>query len=207
MNQIKIGRFIADCRKNKNLTQKQLADKLNITDRAVSKWETGRGIPDSSVMLELCDILGITVNDLLSGEMVNAERYSDKSEENLFRLQRQNENYSKQFLFLEILIGITGTASALTLWLVASFSKLHIAVKAIMMLVAAGAFTVTLFCTLKIEQTAGYYECGNCKHRYVPDFGSVLFSLHSGRRRCMICPKCKKPSWHKKVVLNESDED
>ncbi len=207
MNQISIGRFIADCRKKKNLTQKQLADKLNITDRAVSKWETGRGIPDSSIMIELCDILGITVNDLLSGETVSAERYSEKSEENLLRLQRQNENYSKQLLNLETVIGIIGTCSSLILWLVASFSKLHITLKLIMMLVATAVFITTLFCALKIEQTAGYYECGNCKHRYVPDFGSVLFSLHSGRRRCMICPKCKKPSWHKKVVLNESNED
>ena len=67
MNQIKIGKFITERRKNVNLTQIQLAEKLNITDRAVSKWETGRAMPDSSIMLELCDVLQITVNDLLSG--------------------------------------------------------------------------------------------------------------------------------------------
>lgn len=76
MNQIKIGKFISECRKEKNMTQAQLAEKLNITDRAVSKWETGRGMPDSSIMLELCSELGITVNELLSGEEVNAGRLS-----------------------------------------------------------------------------------------------------------------------------------
>ena len=78
MNQIEIGKFIAKCRKEKNLTQAQLAEKLNITDRAVSKWETGKSMPDSSIMLELCEILGITVNELLSGEKINMESYEKR---------------------------------------------------------------------------------------------------------------------------------
>ena len=76
MNQIKIGRFIAERRKKKNITQSQLAEKLNVTDRAVSKWETGKSLPDSSIMIELCSILKISVNDLLSGEIVNVENYN-----------------------------------------------------------------------------------------------------------------------------------
>lgn len=70
MDQVKIGKFIAECRKKNQLTQVQLAEKLNITDRAVSKWERGKSMPDSSIMLELCKILKISVNDLLSGEVV-----------------------------------------------------------------------------------------------------------------------------------------
>jgi len=73
MNQAKIGKFIAECRRSNNLTQAQLAEKLNITDRAVSKWENGKSMPDSSIMLDLCKELGITVNDLLSGEVVVME--------------------------------------------------------------------------------------------------------------------------------------
>ena len=71
MDQIKIGRFIAVRRKRANLTQLQLADRLGITDKAVSKWERGITMPDTSIMLELCDILGISVNELLSGEKIN----------------------------------------------------------------------------------------------------------------------------------------
>ena len=70
MDQIKIGKFIAECRKKNNLTQMQLAEKLNITDRAISKWENGKSMPDSSIMLELCNELKISVNELLSGEMI-----------------------------------------------------------------------------------------------------------------------------------------
>ena len=75
MNQIDIGKFIADCRKEKGLTQAQLAEKLNITDKAVSKWETGKSMPDSSIMLELSNILGVTVNELLSGERIEMNNY------------------------------------------------------------------------------------------------------------------------------------
>lgn len=87
MNQTEIGQFIAKCRKEKKLTQAQLAEKLNITDRAISKWETGKSMPDSSIMLELCEILGITVNELLSGEEINVENYERKADENLIALQ------------------------------------------------------------------------------------------------------------------------
>lgn len=91
MTQTEIGRFIAQCRKEKKLTQSQLAEKLNITDRAVSKWETGKCMPDSSIMLELCKILGITVNELLSGEKIDTENFEKKADENLIALERKAE--------------------------------------------------------------------------------------------------------------------
>lgn len=91
MNQKKIGKFIADCRKKQKLTQEQLAEKLGITYKAVSKWETGRGLPDAAIMMDLCDILKITVNDLLSGEQVVKELYVAKANENLVELQKQKE--------------------------------------------------------------------------------------------------------------------
>ena len=86
MDQIKIGRFIAERRKANNLTQMQLAELLNITDRAVSKWENGKSMPDSSIMLELCKILKISVNDLLSGEVVSMDNYDKNLEENLLKM-------------------------------------------------------------------------------------------------------------------------
>ena len=89
MNQIDTGKFIANCRKEKGLTQAQLAEKLNITDRAISKWETGKCMPDSSIMLELCEILGITVNELLSGEKADMESYEKRADENLIALKKK----------------------------------------------------------------------------------------------------------------------
>ncbi len=107
MNQIEIGKFIAKCRKEKNLTQAQLAEKLNITDRAVSKWETGKSMPDSSIMLELCEILGITVNELLSGVEINMEDYEKKADENLIVLKRKDENNMTKNVIISILFSAT----------------------------------------------------------------------------------------------------
>ena len=106
MKQTEIGEFIAKCRKEKKLTQAQLAEKLNITDRAVSKWETGKSMPDSSIMLELCEILGITVNELLSGEKIDMESYEKKADENLVALKRKDENNMTKNVIISILFSV-----------------------------------------------------------------------------------------------------
>ena len=102
MDQIKIGRFIAECRKKNNLTQIQLAEKLNITDRAISKWENGKGMPDSSIMLDLCSELQISVNELLSGEVLEVNNYNEKLEQNLIDIVKQKEESDKRILTMEI---------------------------------------------------------------------------------------------------------
>ena len=109
MNQIKIGKFIAAKRKEQNLTQEKLAEKLGITDRAVSKWETGKSLPDASIMLELCALLGITVNDLLCGEVVSMENYNEQMEKSLIEMVKQKEQSDKRLLTMEIVIGLTST--------------------------------------------------------------------------------------------------
>lgn len=107
MNQTEIGKFIAKCRKEKKLTQAQLAEKLNITDRAISKWETGKSMPDSSIMLDLCEILGITVNELLSGEEINVENYEKKADENLIALKRKDENNITKNVIVSMIFSVT----------------------------------------------------------------------------------------------------
>lgn len=86
MDQIKIGNFIAQCRKEKNMTQRQLADKLGISNKAVSKWETGKGIPDAGCLVPLCEALGISVNELLTGERISEEKYQEKAEKTMVAL-------------------------------------------------------------------------------------------------------------------------
>ena len=107
MNQTEIGTFIAKCRKEKKLTQMQLAEKLNITDRAVSKWETGKSMPDSSIMLELCEILGITVNELLSGKEMDVESYEKKADENLIALKRKDEHNRIKNVIISMVFSVT----------------------------------------------------------------------------------------------------
>ena len=109
MEQAKVGKFIAKCRKSKNMTQAELAEKLNITDRAISKWETGKGMPDSSIMLELCNELSITVNELLSGERISMNDYTKKMEENLLEFKKSDEEKNIMLLQLEIVIGVIST--------------------------------------------------------------------------------------------------
>lgn len=96
LDQEKIGKFVADRRKNRGMTQKQLAEQLGVSDKAVSKWETGRSMPDNSILIELCEILEINVNELLSGEKLSDDSYHGKAEENIVKLMEQSENDRKR---------------------------------------------------------------------------------------------------------------
>ena len=206
MDLVKIGKFISDCRKKENLTQMQLAEKLNITDRAVSKWETGRAMPDSAVMLQLCSILKITVNDLLNGEVVSMENYNVETEKKLIEMIKQKEDADKRLLALEIVVGVL---SAIVLF-VPVFVGALLPEGAVedwqrLIIVFSGFIPgiIGLLYSLKIEQVAGFYECQHCKHRYVPSYKAVSFAPHTGRTRYMKCPKCGRKSWQKKVLTKE----
>ena len=200
MEQAKVGKFIAECRKNKNLTQAELAEKLNITDRAISKWETGKGMPDSSIMLELCNELDITVNELLSGEVIKMENYNKKAEENLLEMKKQKEETDREMLRLEVVIGYIFTITFLVLVFIASFVQMHSVVRILLIIGGSIVFSVGVINAIKIEQTAGYYECDKCHYKYIPTYKSVLFAMHYGRTRYMKCPKCNEKSWNKKVL-------
>lgn len=203
MDQVKIGKFIAACRKQEGLTQMQLAEKLNITDRAVSKWETGKAMPDTSIMLELCDVLKINVTDLLCGEVVTMENNNKQLENNLLELAKQKEQADKRLLSLEIVVGVFCIAILLGLTMIASFIQAEEWVRIVLILIGLVPFLILLPFLIKIEQTAGYYECAKCKHKYVPEYKSVLWSMHMGRTRYMKCPHCNQKSWQKKVVSKD----
>ncbi len=200
MDQLKIGRFIAERRKKKNLTQMQLAEKLNITDRAISKWETGKSLPDSSIMLELCDVLEITVNDLLNGEVVIMDNYKEKSEKLILEMTRQKEYTDRSMLSLEILIGIFSIIILLGFTFTAAFVQMEDWLRILFIVAGFILGLIGIIFALRIEQTAGYYECAKCHNKYIPTFKSVLWAMHKGRTRYMKCPECGKKSWQKKVI-------
>lgn len=200
MDQIKIGTFISKKRKEKKLTQSELADKLNITDRAISKWENGVCLPDASIMHELCEILEITINDLFSGEIVDMKDNEKKLEENLLEITKLKEEKDRQLLNLEIVIGYTSSITFITLIFVASYIKMPLWVSILLIVIGSIIFAVGMANAIKIEQVAGYYECSNCKHKYIPSYQSVLWAMHIGRTRKMKCPKCREKCWHKKVI-------
>ena len=203
MDQIKIGKFISECRKNKNLTQASLAEKLGITDRAVSKWERGLAMPDSSIMLELCNVLGITVNELLSGEVIEMENYNKKAEENLIEMKKQKEQSDKRLLTMEIVIGVLTSLVFFALIFIASFVQMEDWLRITLILTGFIPFIIMVPFAIRIEQVAGYYECNKCHYKYIPTYSSVLWAMHINRTRYMKCPKCNQRSWQKKVIKND----
>lgn len=200
MYQIKIGKFIQERRKEKRLTQSELAEKLDVTDRAVSKWENGNCIPDASNIQELCKILNITINDLFSGCVVDMRDNEKKLEENLLEMIKIKEKRDKELLILEIFIGVIVSIIMFLCIMIASFVQMEDWIRIVLIVFGIIPFAIGISYAIRIEQIAGYYECSNCNYKYIPTYKSVLFSMHINRTRKMKCPNCNKKSWHKKVI-------
>lgn len=200
MDQIKIGKFISLKRKEKNITQSELAEMLGITDRAISKWENGVCLPDAGNMPEICRILDITINDLFSGEIVDMKDNERLLEENLLEMTRIKEQRDKELLTMEIFIGLVVSINMFACILVAAFVSMQDLLKTILISIGIVPFAIGILYAIRIEQIAGYYECDNCHYKYVPTYKSVLFAFHINRTRKMKCPKCNKKAWHKKKI-------
>lgn len=203
MDQIKIGRFIAEKRREQGLTQAQLAERLSITDRAVSKWENGRSMPDSSIMLALCKELKISVNDLLNGEVVDMESYNEKVEKQLLEVIKQKEEADRRLLALEWVVGILSVIVLIVPIIIAAYVQMEDWQRVLLVFSGFIPCFVGVCYAVKIEQVAGYYKCAHCGHTYVPTMKSVMWSMHMGRTRYMRCPECQKKSWQKKVISKD----
>ncbi len=200
MNQVKIGKFIAACRKNASLTQMQLAEKLGITDRAVSKWETGKALPDSSIMLELCDILGVTVNDLLSGEKMSMENSNQKNEQLLLDMAKELEKKNKTiWSSMWVIMGVSMTALLAGIF-ISAFLIPEGTWQLVTILGICILFLIPCFYALKLEVSVGAYRCKNCGHEIVPTYSEALWAMHRGTTRYLKCPECGKRTWCKKVL-------
>lgn len=203
MDYNKIGVFIASERKAKKLTQAKLAEKIFVSEKTISKWENGNGIPDTNTLPKLCEVFGVSMNELLNGERISIEDYCNKAESELLKLQKEKEQSVKRLLVAEIVIGSITTFAFLFMFEVALYAiyELGYMVMPIITIVMGVILFLTgvTFC-LYIEQKAGYYMCKKCGYKHVPTFKQVLFSMHTGRTRYMKCPHCKQKSWQKKVV-------
>ena len=200
MNQIKIGRFIAECRKKANLTQMQLAEKLGITDKAISKWERGVAMPDTSIMLNLCDILGISVNELLNGEKIYMENSNQKNEQLLLDMAKELEKKNKVIwtsMWAIMIVSITALLAGI-------FAVRFLIPEGVWQLVAVlglcVVFLIPCFYALKLEVSVGAYKCKNCGHEIVPTYKQALNAMHMGTTRYLKCPECNKRTWCKKVL-------
>ncbi len=203
MDQIKIGKFIAEHRKKVNLTQFELSEMLGVTDRAVSKWERGKSMPDSSIMLELCKILKISVNELLRGEKIDMDNLKEKYEQTAFEMVKQKEESDRRLLNIEIVMGICCIIPLIVSIIVVNVINVEEWIKAVIVLSGLIPLLIATPFALRIEQKAGYYECKICGHKHIPKFSSVFWTMHINRTRYLRCPKCNKISWQKKVISKD----
>ena len=200
MDQIKIGKFIAACRKQNHLTQLQLAEKLGITDKAISKWERGITMPDTSIMLELCDILGISVNELLYGEKINMENNNQKNEQLLLDMAKELEKKNKTIWSSMWAIMIVSMTALIAGIFIAAFLIPEGVWQLVTILCVCVLFLIPCFYALKLEVSVGAYKCQNCGYEIVPTYKEVMMAMHRGFTRHLLCPKCNKRTWCKKVL-------
>ena len=202
MDLIKIGKFISTKRKEKNLTQEELAEKLLITDRAVSKWERGLSLPDADKMLDLCNILDINVNELLIGEE-NMKDEKKKTDELLLELAKQEEIKNKKLMTSMWVILVTSVLFYAGIITLACLTLEEGPVLGTIICVSTVLVMIPMFYALKLEVDAGYYECRACHHKHVPSYAKVLYAPHMSTTRYLKCPKCGKRTWSKKVMTKE----
>ena len=193
MNQIQIGRFIAASRKAQGLTQRQLADKLGISDKTVSKWERGKGLPEVGLMLPLCASLDITVNDLLSGERVSDANYQKKAEENIMDLMKENGE-NKRRMLLSVICAVITVIAVCALVVIASLLEMPVIVRVALLIFAAAVAATGIGAAAVLDVKAGYYQCPHCHAVFVPTMAQYVKGLHTLTRRRLTCPGCGRTS-------------
>lgn len=199
MDQVKIGRYIATCRKKVGLTQMQLAEKLGITDKAVSKWERGIAMPDTSIMLELCNILNINVNELLSGEDFAVENNNQKNQQLLLDMATELEKKDKTIWKSMWVIMLVSMVALFAGIFVTAFLVPEGIWQIVIILTLCVLFLAPCFYALKLEISVGAYKCKNCGYEIVPTYSEALWAMHRGTTRYLKCPECNKRTWCKKV--------
>lgn len=193
MDQIKTGKFIAAMRKEKGLTQRELADALEISDKTVSKWETGKGLPEVGLMLPLCGILDINANELLSGQRLTADTYQQKAEENLMKILNEKQINQRRLVWTAVMDVVYIAIAFFIAWVAAwvempQVARLALAVSALLVCVLGVAFVCV------VDRTTGYFQCGHCRELFVPDTKTYLkgsWSILPGSAR-FTCPYCGK---------------
>lgn len=199
MDQIKTGKFISSMRKEQGLTQKDLAEKLFISDKTVSKWETGRGLPEVSLMLPLCEILNINVNELLTGERIADESYKEKAEENMMNLIKSKRGRGKIIALMFMLMGMMLMPMIIVTVIYSWLDKNKIEyndIAAVLGILTFVSVMLSVIAIMFVDCSVGYYECSECGEKFTPSFGRYIASpFHRPTSRLMRCPKCHKKCW------------
>jgi transcriptional regulator with XRE-family HTH domain len=199
MDQIKIGKFIALQRKSKNYTQKQLAEILGISDKTVSKWECGKGFPDVSLLLPLCNELSISVNELLSGERVSDDNYQKKAEENMVNLVKEAQE-SKKKILLSVMVTVLMLIAVITIAVIASIFEIKVWQRVVLIGISILILILGISIASILDKDAGAFECPECHERFIPDMRTYIMSTHTVTTRRLKCPVCGKTRYCKHVM-------
>ena len=200
MDQIKIGKFIAEERKTKQYTQRELADKLSISDKTISKWERGNGFPEVSLLLPLWNELDVTVNELLSGERLQEMDYKKKAEENMVNLVKEAQE-SKKKIIMSAMVAALVIIAAMPLFMIAGLLEMQVWTRILLLGIGFVVMAMGIAIACVLDREAGAFECPECKERFVPDMKSYVMGPHTITKRKLTCPKsgCTKYCKH---VLN-----
>lgn len=199
MDQIKIGRFIADERKRKGYTQKQLSEKLEISDKTISKWERGNGFPEVSLLLPLCNELEITVNELLSGERVSEEDYRKKAEENMVNLVKEAQE-SKKKIILSAMVAFLTSIAAIPLFVLSGVLAMESWLRIFLIIWGLCILVIGIVIACVLDRDAGAFECPECKTRFIPEMKDYVMGPHTLTKRKLVCPNCGAHKYCKKVL-------
>ena len=207
MDQITTGRFIAERRKARGLTQRELADILNISDKTVSKWERGGGLPEVSLMLPLCKELDISVNELLSGKKLSDSEYKQNAEDNILSLIQEERQKTKFQTTIAVIVVTITLLAGVPLMLISGLLEMETLYRVLLIVLGFVIIFTGIGVAVALEITCGAYECRKCGHRFVPSVGAYLMGAHSLRTRHLKCPKCGKRSFClRRMSLSVEDE-
>ncbi len=201
MDQIKIGKFIAQMRKEQSLTQRRLADLLGISDKTVSKWECGNGLPEVSLMLPLCEVLHISVNELLSGQRLTASEYKTRAEENMMNLMQERLESRKKIILSAIVVCLT-LLSGVTLFVLSDAPEMGVWVRVLLIAIGLVVIVGGIGVAVVLDRDAGTFECPKCGERFVPTTAAYIAGPHTITKRKLKCPHCRAVSYCKKRLTH-----
>ncbi len=205
MDQKITGKFIAQMRKEKGLTQAELAELLLISDKTVSKWETGKGLPEVSLMLPLCEQLGITVNELLSGQKLSPTEYQEKAEVNIVNLIEERAE-TKFRLIVETIVVVITLLAGCTLILMTEYVSMSLGWKIASIVIAVFVLAFGIVVAVLLEMRKAVFECSKCGYRFIPTGKAFVMGAHTIIKRHLKCPHCGVKNMCKRCLSLEKEQ-
>lgn len=193
MDSILMGKFIAEKRKALELTQNDLAQKLGVEEKVVMKWEEKNVLPKNELILPLCEVLGVSVNELVAGTSLQENEFKENSENNALKYVK-SQNDLKLRRILELVVIATTLLSGVAIIFAIGFTKMAVALKVILILIAIIDFVVGIGVVCMLFKGETEYECPNCKTRFQPEIREYMQSKHTATTRQLTCPSCEKTS-------------